>query len=308
MKILVTHNGTFHADDVFAVATFLLVKSIEKPEEKWQVVRSRDKEMIEKADAVLDTGDVYDPAKLRFDHHQQDGAGVRDNAIPYAAFGLVWKEYGTVICGGDFFISKQIDDGLVSSLDAHDNGVKLYDELYSVSPFDLSNYVKVWNHTWREEDEAGEKVEDNNLAAFLQLVDWAKGLILREITRYKDKNAAFELVKVAYEKSEDKKVVILDRFYPWQDVILEYPEPMFVIYPVDRGMYGKWAAKTVPREKNSFESRVLLPEAWAGKIDLELQKVSGVSDATFCHNARFLAIAGSKEGAIELAKTALNFK
>ncbi|MFA6050313.1 MAG: MYG1 family protein [Candidatus Paceibacterota bacterium] len=301
MKTLLTHNGTFHADDVFAVAAFLLAHE----GEEWQVVRSRESEAIEKADAVLDTGDIYDPVKLRFDHHMQGGSGVRENGIPYAAFGLVWKEFGAVICGGDFFVMKQIDDGLVSSLDAHDNGIKLYTELYPVFPFELSHYVKVHNPTWKEESDWGDKGDAKRLEIFLKLVDWATELLLREIKRYKDKNAAFELVQAAYAKSEDKRIVILDQFYPWNDAIMEYPEPLYVVYPTDSGRYGKWAAKTVSKEKNSFESRKPFPESWAGKRDEELQKASGVSDATFCHNGRFLTIARSREGAIELAKQAL---
>jgi len=36
-----------------------------------------------------------------------------------------------------------------------------------------------------------------------------------------------------------------------------------------------------------------------------LAKVTGVPDATFCHNGRFLAVAKSKEGALKLAEIAL---
>ncbi len=299
MKTLLTHNGTFHADDVFACATFLLAH----PGEEWQIVRSRDRGDIEKADAVLDTGGMYDPNRLRFDHHQEGGAGIRENAIPYAAFGLVWKEYGAVICGGDFFISKQIDDGLVSSLDANDNGVKIYEELYPVSPFDLAQYVKVWNHTWKEEEKYGPDVAENDLAAFLQLVDWAKGLITREITRYKDKNAAHELVLSAYEKAEDKRLIILDQYLPWQSAIMNYPEPLFVVHP---SYDGKWAVKAVPMEENSFEPRKSLPKSWGGKEGEELAKVSGVPDATFCHNGCHLAVAKTKDGVIKLAELAIS--
>ncbi len=298
MKTLLTHSGVFHADDVFAAATFLLAHE----NEEWQIVRSRDEAKIAGADAVLDVGGVYDPAKLRFDHHQKGGAGVRENGIPYAAFGLVWKEFGAVICGGDFFTARQIDDSLVSALDANDNGVKLCTELYPVSPYDISHYVKVWNHTWKEEEKAGENIEQNNLEAFQQLVLWAKGLIMREITRHKDKNSAFELVKEAYEKSEDKRMIVLEKFYPWQDAIIEYEEPLYVVYPTST---GTWAAKCVPKEKNSFESRKPFPEYWAGKKDEELQKVSGVPDATFCHNARFMVVAKSSVGAVALVKKAI---
>jgi len=39
--------------------------------------------------------------------------------------------------------------------------------------------------------------------------------------------------------------------------------------------------------------------------DEELQKVSGVSDAVFCHRALFMVVAKSRAGAIQLAELAL---
>jgi len=36
-----------------------------------------------------------------------------------------------------------------------------------------------------------------------------------------------------------------------------------------------------------------------------LQKITGVSDAFFCHKGLFLAVTGSKESAIKLAELAL---
>ena len=57
-KIVITHDGNFHPDDVFAVATISLLN-----DGKIKVIRSRDYSLYEKADYVLDTGDVYDPAK-----------------------------------------------------------------------------------------------------------------------------------------------------------------------------------------------------------------------------------------------------
>src|SRR3989344_4012570 len=303
-KTIITHSGTFHADDVVAVATFVLAHR----GEEWQIVRSREKEVVEVADAVIDTGSVYDQKTMRFDHHQAGGAGMHENSIPYAAFGLVWKEYGTLVCGGDFFITKQIEDSLVSALDAHDNGVKIYEELYSISPFELSRYVSAFNPTWLEEERWGEKSEEKKLEIFLKLVDWAKELILREIKRHKDKNIAYTQVKEIYEKSFDKQIIILEKYLPWQDALLEYPEPLFVLYPADVGMYGNWVIRTVPKEKGSFESRKLLPKSWVGKKDEELANDTGISDAIYCHNNGFLATAKSREGAIKLAELALKEK
>ncbi|WP_334169494.1 MYG1 family protein, partial [Timonella senegalensis] len=69
--IIATHNGKFHADDVFGVA---LLKQL-YPDA--QVVRSRDPKVLDQADIVLDVGGVYDVEARRFDHHQVS-SGARD--------------------------------------------------------------------------------------------------------------------------------------------------------------------------------------------------------------------------------------
>lgn len=76
-----THNGIFHADEVFAVALISLLGDI-------NVIRTRNKAQIEFAKTsqgiwTVDVGGVYDPDMLCFDHHQ-------DASLPSAA-GLVWQ-------------------------------------------------------------------------------------------------------------------------------------------------------------------------------------------------------------------------
>lgn len=302
MKTLLTHSKTFHADDVFAVATFLLAHK----DEKWQVIRSREEGDILEADAVLDVGGIYDPLKLRFDHHQKGGAGARSNGIPYATFGLVWKEFGLTVCGGDYFIRDQIDTLLVSPIDANDNGIAIYERKFEVSPYELSQYVKMFNITWKEEAELYDMADKKRLEVFLSLVDWASNIILREIKRNQDKNEAYKIVEDIYNKSQDKRIIILDKFYPWEDVLVAYPDPLYVLYPDGYDDNGRWVVKCVPKEKGSFETRVPLPLEWAGKRDQELKDTSGIPEARFCHNGRFLAVADSRDGALALAYKALS--
>src|SRR5438045_63101 len=94
---LVTHDGSFHTDDVFAAATLIL--HLEKTNSGWEIIRTRDEEIIKNADYVFDVGGVDDKEKNRFDHHQVGGAGERFHGIPYASFGLVWKKFGEEVCG-----------------------------------------------------------------------------------------------------------------------------------------------------------------------------------------------------------------
>ena len=117
---IVTHNGNFHADDIFAVATLTLVFG----EENVSVIRTRDPNIIQGADYVVDVGGIYDESKNRFDHHQKGRAGERDNTIPYASFGLVWKKYGEEL-SGSLEVAEKIDQILVQWIDAQDNGFQI---------------------------------------------------------------------------------------------------------------------------------------------------------------------------------------
>ena len=91
--IIVTHDGMFHSDDVFAVAALLSL--LDATPAIATVVRTRDEDLMRKADFVVDVGGVYDSEKNRFDHHQEGGAGKRLNGISYAAF-----SFGGVVTPG----------------------------------------------------------------------------------------------------------------------------------------------------------------------------------------------------------------
>ena len=49
-KKLITHNGSFHADDLFAAATLTLIMEIENMD--YEIVRTRDMESIDRKSVV----------------------------------------------------------------------------------------------------------------------------------------------------------------------------------------------------------------------------------------------------------------
>ena len=80
----VTHAGKFHADEVFGTIV------LEKVFGNIDIIR------LPEVDAFnLDGKLVFDIGGDKFDHHQIGGNGKRQNGIMYAAFGLLWKEFGT---------------------------------------------------------------------------------------------------------------------------------------------------------------------------------------------------------------------
>jgi uncharacterized UPF0160 family protein len=286
-KLLVTHNATFHADDIFATATLSLLN-----DGHIHVVRTRDEEFFKKGDYVYDVGGEYDPSRNRFDHHQKGGAGVRDNGIPYAAFGLVWKSYGEKVCGSKE-VADRIDERLVQSIDANDNGINLFDVKGNVAPYLLQDMFFAFRPSYTEEQEYDKP--------FMKMVAIATEILSREILKTKDALDAQKVVTASYENAQDKKLIVLDGLYPWGETLGIYPEPLYVVSP--KG--GNWRVECVRKERFSFENRKPLPESWGGLRDENLALASGVPDATFCHNGRFLAVAKSKEGAIALANKAL---
>jgi uncharacterized UPF0160 family protein len=295
-KLVVVHDGNFHPDDVFAVATLdILLKGNIK------VIRTRDEDQLHKADFVLDTGHEYQPDQDRFDHHQTGGAGVRDNKIPYSTCGLLWKKYGEKICNSKE-IADILDKKLVQTIDADDNGISIYQEVITgLSPITLTDIIYSFRPNWKE----GMNFMDKN---FFKAVDFAKGVILRSIKIIGDKAQITETIQDFYKNSSDKRLIVIDfigisRYEIW-DALQDFPEPLFIICQ-DK---NNWSVHAMRKKINSFENRKNFPAEWAGLKDVALAKITGVADAVFCHNGLFLAVAKSKEGAMKLAELALNSK
>lgn len=291
-KRVIVHNGSFHTDDIFAVASLSLLLA-----GKIKIIRTRDQKIISKGDYVVDVGGIYDYKTNRFDHHQRGGGGKRENGVSYASFGLVWKHYGEIISGGKE-IAEIIDKRLVAPVDAFDNGEgELKEILPSVFPYTINEIIDIFNLS-SSEIESGVKSDK----IFKIAVSVAEKLLEREIKWAKVRVDAGKIIRNGYERAEDKRIMVLEGECPFEELLSDLPDVLFVInkYPD-----GSWSAKAVRKNPHTFESRILFPESWAGKRDEELAEVSGVSDAVFCHNKRFMAIAKSKGGALALAQKAL---
>jgi len=288
-----THDGGFHADDVFAVAALRLV------EPPLALVRTRDRALLDQADVRVDVGLRDDPATGDFDHHQKGGAGARANGIPYASFGLVWRHHGAAICGGDARVADRVDARLVQGVDAIDTGFTLSQPvLDGVRPLDVSDLVDAFNPHWDEDPSDAER-----LARFDEAAALAGGILRRAIAAATAAERAHALVCAAIARAEDPRVIELERSMPWHEaVVTGAPEALYVVY---RKAPDDWRVQAVPQALGTFTNRRPLPEPWAGLQAAELAALTGVEDAVFCHGARFLAVARSRAGIRELVRQAL---
>ena len=266
MTQAMTHGGVFHADDVFSSALLLLIN----PDLK--VIRG-----FKVPDDF--SGLVFDIGGGEFDHHQPD-AERRPDGSKYAAFGLLWKALGSQIV--DEVGAKIIDESIVAPIDHTDNG-----ESDVVNPLAVS--ISMMNCQWDEPNS-----NDN----FFEAVEIAKKILSSAIKAQLSRVKAKEIVLNAFAQSSDKRIVVLDKFCPWQDVLVNTTAEV-VIFPSLRGGYN---AQVVPVKPGSFTAKVSFPESWAGLTGGNLVSASGIEGLTFCHAGRFLVAGATKEAVINAAK------
>jgi uncharacterized UPF0160 family protein len=291
--LIATHDGSFHADEVFAIAALgLLGGPIE-------VLRTRDRDVLARADLRVDVGFRYDPSTGDFDHHQREFDSVRENGIRYASFGLIWREFGVRVCDGDRDVADAVDAGLVQGVDANDTGQQLSEALVEgVYPLTVNGVVGGFNARWDEE-----LAPEQERLRFDEAVDLARGILAREVLSAASGRRSARIVHDAIAAAADPRLIEIPVNAPWKQVLVPAaPDALYIIYPKRQG----FGLEAVPRELGSFENRRDLPAAWGGLEGADLVAATGVGDALFCHAKRFLAVASSHEGIEQLARRALD--
>ena len=223
IKTLGTHSGKFHADDVMATAILRLLLGDIK------VTRTRDENILRKLDFV------YDISLGEFDHHQLNKE-LRENNIPYAACGLVWREFGSRVIqkfNSEFeendiiSIFDYVDKNLLQEIDATDNGIDIKSEIRITS---ISTIIKNFNPTWDSNDSKDE--------AFEKSVVYATEVIKRIICRQVSVIKARIIVNEAFENRNINEIIVLKSGCPWLQQLLKIDldnEVLFVISPGDTG-------------------------------------------------------------------------
>jgi uncharacterized UPF0160 family protein len=83
--------------------------------------------------------------------------------------------------------------------------------------------------------------------------------------------------------------------------LAEYEEIRVFVSPVFGVNTTNWMAVAVPRKNGSFHNRAIFPPEWGGLSDKELEVVSGIPGAVFCHKELYIFVAKTKEAAFEAA-------
>lgn len=278
-----THSGKFHADDVFSSALLLYLNP--------QITITRGNRVPEEYDGI-----VFDIGRGRYDHHQRDSR-VRENGVPYAAFGLLWEELGGEILGGT--LAQRFDEEFVQPLDNNDNtGEK--NELATL----IGNFNPVWDET-EAADGVTEEERDRGLSVgFLRAVQVAGMVLENKFARYRADARADEKIDQVLAMQEtqggDARILVLPEFVPCQKRLKE-TDIAFVIFPSNRGGYC-----IQPQKKpDSMNYKCSFPKQWLGLENEELQVATGLASAGFCHKCGFLMTVGDEADAIRACEISL---
>jgi uncharacterized UPF0160 family protein len=271
-----THNGSFHADEVTACALLLVFDLIDED----KIVRTRDPEKLQKCEYVCDVGGIYDPQSKRLDHHQIDYQG----ELSSAGMVLLYIKVNQII---DETIYNFLNHSLILGVDAHDNGRVSYAVGHCSFSNVISNFVPI-------RYDASEEMQN---AAFSDALHFVVGHLQRLLQRYRYMQSCRE--EVIASMATQEIYLHFSQALPWMDIFFElggerHPAK-FVIMPSG----DHWKLRGIPpNSQDRMKVRLPLPENWAGLLEKDLEKVTGIPGAIFCHKGRFISVWKTKEDAL----------
>ncbi len=294
---LVTHSGGFHADELLSTAI------LQRLYPAAQIMRSRSPEWITpgKDRIIYDVGGAYDAALAIFDHHQR-GAPLRPDGQPYSSFGLIWKHHGREYLRLSSIPEQHLDAvhaafdaDFVLPIDLTDNGA--LSPTGPLADLALPSLLETLKPVFDD------KAPDAESRAFTGALAIARAFVEAIIARHAAKLRAESIVLEAIQAAGSSRILELPFGMPFRPAIVKAGADhlLFVVHPRETD----WCLTTIRRADEGFETRADLPASWAGLTNGDLERVTGVQGASFCHNKRFVAAARTREATLALANLAV---
>lgn len=296
---LVTHSGGFHADELLSsvILTRLYPDAV--------LVRSREAAWTTPSEdkIIYDVGRVYDADAQIFDHHQRPNP-LREDDQPYSSFGLIWAHYGRDYLAAFGVPEADIEDvhasfdkSFVLPIDLVDNGALAPATAGDLAGLTLPVLLGTLKPVF---DDRTADADDKAFAAALPI---ARAFIEASISGKAAKHRAEAIVTEAIIATGEGRILELPMGMPFRRAIekAQADHLLFIVNPRDTD----WSIGGIRITGDSFEQRADLPESWAGLTDEALEQASGVKGAKFCHNGRFIAVASTREAALEMASLAV---
>ena len=282
LKTIVTHDGVFHADEVFATALIKLVAK--SSNNQIEVIRTRNPKILQEH-LALETSIVIDVGNSEFDHHQELKYNIiNGEEIPMSSFGLVHKKFLEL---GLISFDKDLQS-LVTEIDKADNGV---------ASSSISTLIRTFTPNWNDTSDTA--MDD----AFKKAVKFAKGILKNMLGKQEsnllaEKTIAVEIQNLRKQEllfGTRKNYLILETFIPFQETIIKYNETVEdedkIKFVINKNK-NKYNLHTIKKSLGSFVNQIDL-------ISLDMAKELGIN-VDFIHNNKFFAVADSVEALEEI--------
>ncbi len=300
-----THDGSFHADDVLAVAILTTIYP------NHQVVRSRDIDILNLMDILIDVGDVYDHRIKRYDHHMHNPPKDKFGHM-FSSAGLIWRHYAkiyleTIGIPKDFMFEGNVFD-LITNVERHirihwihpidraDNGL-------AQGPTAISEIVRSMRPIHPERSDQ----RYNDL--FIETVSMVSHIFKRSCFH----SADHVIAKTQCMNSEKKvlldgKVIVSQ--LPFHNYKVLYATPShFSICPSDvyKGSELHFVVRPII-DVNTKSFRTSFPQEVLGCRANTIEQRLGVKGVNYIHHNGHLALVNSEEEAIALCECLLKHK
>lgn len=295
----ITHDGVFHADEVFATALLSMIAEV-------RLIRTRSVKAEEKPEDVImyDIGGRYSVWDKVFDHHQKDFSLTHEDGTKLSSFGMLWYLYGRFAlcdvygCPTRYIelAFNDINNRLVKWIDGRDNGQLPQSEELTLSSV-ISNFNAQWNEG-QEDDNERFTIAVNTAYAILE------GLMKSVVAQYE----AVDIVEDKIAETEGKVLNLGSYIAHWQTVILKSKNPKAseLLYCTYKGKDESVCITAVPPSLEEMtKQRKPFPKEWAGLSGEKLEAAAGIKGLKFCHAGRFFMSVDSEEVAEEVFKKIL---
>ena len=201
---------------------------------------------------------------------------------------------------------QKLYDDFVEAFDANDNGISIYDseklrqagveKKFSDRGYSIASVVNRYNYAL-------------STKFYIELTDkfqsWlpARALVAKAFDSRKQYDSGGRILVVPQTSTGG---------VPWGDHLYNMEEEngcegqvLYVLFAENGEANSKWRIRAVGL-KDSFENRKSLPEAWRGVRDENLSNVAGIPGCVFVHASGFIGGNVTFEGALEMAKKAVN--
>uniref|UniRef100_A0A182MEA5 Uncharacterized protein n=1 Tax=Anopheles culicifacies TaxID=139723 RepID=A0A182MEA5_9DIPT len=326
-----THDGIFHCDEVLACFMLQQLPQYATAE----IIRTRDAAKLAECDIVVDVGAEFDRERHRYDHHQgtfnETLRSLRPDLnvkwdIRLSSAGLIYTFFGEDVIRQVFknklglqepsaeclqAVYKKVYEGFICEIDAIDNGVPMFEGVeprYNISTH-LSARVGAFNSQWDEptpEPGCLQRFEKAKTYVGLEFIDklkyysscwWpARDIVSKGLANRKALHESGEIFE-------------LEKPCPWKEHLYQLEQeqnivgiPKYVIYC---NRENDWRIICVPVQPSSFVCRKFLNKPWRGIRDEELEQLSGIAGANFCHQTGFIGGNKTREGALKMAIASL---